>query len=269
MQNNTVILTTVNDAWMATNSTFDLFVESFRIGNNTSWLLKHLVVIALDQQSYKRCMELQHHCFFLKTRGKDFSHEAYFMTSAYLEMMWRRIDFLHTVLHLGYNFIFTDADIMWFRDPFPHFYSKTDFQIACDQFNGNSWDINNAPNGGFNYVKSNNRTIEFYKFWYNSRTKYPGMHDQDVLNRIKYDPFMRNIGLKLRFLDTLYFGGFCQPSKNFNKVCTMHANCCKGLVNKVYDLNIVLEDWRRYMLLPPTEKALNPLHWRVPHKCYI
>ena len=40
----------------------------------------------------------------------------------------------------------------------------------------------------------------------------------------------------MRFFDTLYFGGFCQPSKDFNQVCTMHANCCVGLDNKVNDL---------------------------------
>ncbi|KAJ6351125.1 hypothetical protein OIU78_007120 [Salix suchowensis] len=64
-------------------------------------------------------MEVHAHCFALVTRGLDFRHEAYFMTDVYLEMMWRRIDFLRSLLELGYNFVFTDADIMWFRDPFP------------------------------------------------------------------------------------------------------------------------------------------------------
>jgi hypothetical protein len=36
------------------------------------------------------------------------------------------------------------------------------------------------------------------------------LHDQDVLNEIKFDQDFVDIGLELQFLDTLYFGGFCE-----------------------------------------------------------
>ncbi|KAK9278451.1 hypothetical protein L1049_028016 [Liquidambar formosana] len=267
MGDKTVILTTLNDAWAEPHSIFDLFLESFHIGIHTRRLLNHLIVIALDPKAYARCLNLHPHCFALSTKGVNFSGEAYFMTPDYMKMMWRRIDFLHSVLELGYNFIFTDADIMWFRDPFPRLYRDTDFQIACDNYIGNSNDVNNRPNGGFNYVKSNNRTIAFYKFWYSSRETFPGYHDQDVLNKIKYDPFITKIGLKMRFLNTIYFGGFCEPSKDFNLVCTMHANCCYGLDSKVHDLKIVLEDWRKYMSSPPIKESSPLSSWSVPQNC--
>ncbi|GMH17451.1 hypothetical protein Nepgr_019292 [Nepenthes gracilis] len=269
MENKTIILTTLNEAWAAPNSTFDLFLESFKIGNNTPWLLKHLVVVALDENAYGRCVMVHPHCYLLHTGGTNFSKEAYFLSPTYLQMMWRRIDLLHTVLRLGYNFIFTDVDIMWLRNPFPHFYAEADFQIACDHFNGNSSDINNFPNGGFNYIISNNRTVHFYEFWYQSRLKYPGEHDQDVLNKIKHDPTVRNIGLKMRFLDTIYFGGFCEPSRDMNEVCTMHANCCIGLEKKVHDLSLVLQDWKMYMSLPPDQRSPNSSRWRAPQKCHL
>ncbi|XP_052204170.1 uncharacterized protein At4g15970 isoform X2 [Diospyros lotus] len=195
--------------------------------------------------------------------------EAYFMTPDYLKMMWRRIDFLRSVLEMGYNFVFTDADVMWFRDPFPWFHSDADFQIACDHFVGNFDDLQNRPNGGFNYVRSNNRSIEFYKFWYSSREVYPGYHDQDVLNMIKFDAFIMDIELKIRFLSTAQFGGFCEPSRDLNQVCTMHANCCVGLVSKLHDLRILLEDWKRFLSLPPGLKRSSILSWRVPQKCSI
>lgn len=107
MPDNTVILTTLNDAWAAPNSVIDLFLESFRIGERTRWLLKHLVIVSLDQKAFYRCMAVHPHCFSLVTEGTDFSHEAYFMTPDYLKMMWRRIDFLRSVLEMGYNFVFT------------------------------------------------------------------------------------------------------------------------------------------------------------------
>lgn len=107
MNNNTVILTTLNEAWAAPNSIFDLFLESFRIGNGTLKLLNHLVIIALDGKAYRRCVELHKYCFPLVSEGVDFHQEAYFMTPDYLMMMWKRIDFLRSVLEMGYNFVFT------------------------------------------------------------------------------------------------------------------------------------------------------------------
>ncbi|KAL3826109.1 hypothetical protein ACJIZ3_022138 [Penstemon smallii] len=268
MQDNSVILTTLNEAWATPNSVVDLFLESFRTGERTRHLLNHLVIVSLDQKAFSRCVVLHHHCFALVTEGVDFSREAYFMTPDYLMMMWRRIDFLRSVLELGYNFVFTDADVMWFRDPFPHFHPDADFQIACDNFSGKSDDIGNNPNGGFKFVRSNTRSIEFYKFWYSSRETYPGLHDQDVLNKIKNDSFINETGLVIRFLDTALFGGFCQPSKDLNLVCTMHANCCFGLSNKLHDLRILLEDWKLFMSLPPTWKS-PVLTWRVPQNCSL
>ncbi|XP_063936222.1 uncharacterized protein At4g15970-like isoform X2 [Daucus carota subsp. sativus] len=269
MPNNTVILTTLNEAWAAPNSVFDLFLHSFRIGNETIELLNHVVVIAMDEKAYNRCIAIHPHCYYLSSNGTDFSGEKDFMTPDYLKMMWRRIEFLGTVLDLGYSFIFTDTDIMWFRNPFPRFHPDADFQIACDFFKGNSLDISrNLPNGGFAYVKSSNRTSQFYKFWYKSRETYPGLHDQDVLNNIKLDPYINEIGLRIRFLDTAYFGGFCQPSKDLNKVCTMHANCCIGLSNKVHDLNITLGVWQKYLSLDnDTWKPTNRSPWTVPKHC--
>ncbi|CAN1312686.1 Uncharacterized protein At4g15970 [Linum perenne] len=267
--NKTVILTTLNEAWAAPGSVFDLFLGSFRTGIRTRRLLSHLVIIALDEKAYRRCKELHSHCYALVTEGVDFRHDAYFMTPGYLKMMWRRIDFLRTVLELGYNFVFTDADVMWFRDPFPRFYRDADFQIACDLYSGSSFDLKNRVNGGFTYVKANNRSIAFYKFWHSSQHTYPGYHDQDVFNYIKKSDYVKGLGLKMRFLDTAYFGGLCEPSKDFNVVCTMHVNCCLGLDSKLNDLKVMLEDWRNFLSLSPKLKRELRISWRVPQNCSI
>jgi hypothetical protein len=154
---------------------------------------------------------------------------------------------------------------VWFRNPMPHFYPDGDFQIACDRFNGNPDDLGNAPNGGFTYVRSNMKTIEFYKFWYAAREKHPGLHDQDVLNFIKRDPFVTKLGVRIMFLGTELFGGLCEPSRNMSRVCTMHANCCVGLSRKISDLRAMLQDWRRFKSLPPKDKQT--VRWSVPHNC--
>ncbi|XP_019172898.1 PREDICTED: uncharacterized protein At4g15970-like [Ipomoea nil] len=267
MANRTVIITTLNAAWTASGSIFDMFLESFRIGNQTEGLLKHVVVVAMDKTAYARCRELHPHCYALTTDGVDFSGQANFMTKHYLKMMWRRTDFLRLVLEMGYSFIFTDADIMWLRQPFSQLYPDTDFQIGCDQYRYDSSDLNNYANGGFYYVKSNNRSIEFYKFWSKSREAFPGKNEQDVINIIKFDPFIKQIGLKIRFLNTAYFGGFCEPSQDLNLVCTMHANCCVGLDSKIHNLKMVIDDWKNYMGLASNERTSRPRKWTVPRRC--
>lgn len=160
-----------------------------------------------------------------------------------------------------------DVDIMWFRNPLPFFYPDGDFQISCDNFLGDPTDLKNWPNNGFNYVKSNNRSIKFYKYWYSSRARYPGVHEQNVLNIIKYHQHVREIGVRIRFLNTKHFGGFCEPSRDLNKVCTMHANCCIGLQRKISDLRAMLDDWKKFMSLPPDMKILGHYSWSVPQSC--
>ncbi|KAL4375136.1 hypothetical protein AHAS_Ahas05G0251600 [Arachis hypogaea] len=207
-----IIITNLNDAWAEPGSIFDVFRESFRIGNETQRFLNHLVVINWDQKAQ-------------------------------------------------------DTDVMWLRNPFKHFQEDADFQTSCDYFTGNSSDMNNAPNTGFSYVKSNEKTIWLYKFWFNSSKLYPNLHDQDAFNMIKIHPNISSMNLKIRFLSTTYFGGFCRPSDDFNQVCTMHANCCVGLDNKVNDLKILLQDWKNYMALPQIEKQQSHRSWTVPQLC--
>ncbi|RYR56873.1 hypothetical protein Ahy_A05g022599 [Arachis hypogaea] len=269
MKDKTVIITNLNDAWAEPGSIFDVFLESFRIGNETQHFLNHLVVINWDQKAHARCQAIHPHCYQIESKSENFTaSEAYFMSKDYLHIVWRKIDFLSTVLELGYSFVFTDTDIMWLRNPFKQFYGDADFQSSCDDFNGNSTDLNNAPNTGFSYVKSNERSIWLYKFWFNSSRIYRRMHDQNAFNMIKMHPNISAMNVKIRFLSTTYFGGFCQPSKDFNQVCTMHANCCKGLQNKIDDLKILLDDWRNYTALPENQKQHYSNHsWSVPKHC--
>ncbi|KAL1552639.1 hypothetical protein AAHA92_13410 [Salvia divinorum] len=266
--NKTVIITNLNAAWTEPNSVFDLFLESFKIGNGTAHLLNHLVVYAFDKTAYERCKAAARlHCYAVMTEGVDFSGEAYFMSEDYLKMTWRKIDLLRTVLELGYDFVYTDADVMWLRDPFKKFYADGDFEMSCDHYRANYSDLSNTANTGLTYVKSNNRTIELYKYWYNAQEYFPGRHDQDVLNMIKGNPFVHQIGVEFRFVDTAYFGGFCEPSKDLDDVITMHANCCIGIQNKMHDLTMVIHDWKRYMALPSSNRNSTIRSWTVPRIC--
>ena len=81
---------------------FNLFLESFEIGSNTKWLLKHLVVICLDGKAYACCLASRLHCYQLYTQGANFTSKVAFMSSEYLDMMHRWIRFLSYILK-GFN----------------------------------------------------------------------------------------------------------------------------------------------------------------------
>lgn len=110
MPNKTLIITTLNSAWAKNNTMIDLFLASFQEGDNIAHLVDHLLIVALDQSAFDRCTAIHHHCYRLETEGVDFAAEKFFMSSDYLKMMWRRIDFLRIVLELGYNILFSVSD---------------------------------------------------------------------------------------------------------------------------------------------------------------
>lgn len=109
MPNKTVIICQLNKAWIEKDSMFDMFIESFRIGNQTAELLKHLVVAAFDNEAFDHCLRLNMSvsCYNLTSEGTNLSNEARFGTPNYLQIVWRKVGFLRDVLEKGYNFIYT------------------------------------------------------------------------------------------------------------------------------------------------------------------
>lgn len=262
----TVLMTALNEAWAAPGSFLDLFLESFQHGENTAYLVQHLLVVAMDRKAFDRCNAVHPFCYWFRVEGMDFAAEQKYMKGDYLEMMWNRNKFQQTILELGYTFLFTDVDILWFRDPFPRISPTAQLVMSSDFFVGDPNSPGNYPNGGLLYVKSCAGTIGFYKHWQSSRERFPGMHEQYVFDKIVKEGVPPHLATKVQFLDTNYFGGFCQHGNDLSKVCTMHANCCVGLENKLFDLKNVLEDWKTYK----TRAAVGNTEyfsWRVPGRC--
>ncbi|XP_072973543.1 uncharacterized protein At4g15970-like isoform X3 [Typha angustifolia] len=266
MDNDTVILTWINEAWAAPNSLLDLFFESFHVGEQIEHLLKHLIIVSVDPKAFERCKSLHPHCYYINMGGNDFTSEKFFMTDDYVDMMWKRNRFQQKVLELGYNFLFTDVDILWFRNPFRHISAFAHMTFSSDAYYGNPDDLKNFPNGGFLYVKSCSKTIEFYKDWYIARKDWVGAHEQWVFNEIKVE-YSAKHQVKIQFVDTAIWGGFCNLSKDMNRIVIMHANCCVGLGIKLFDLRNLLDDWKNYTRLSAEDKAKGQLSWRLPGRC--
>ncbi|KAJ9140061.1 hypothetical protein P3X46_030748 [Hevea brasiliensis] len=71
-----------------------------------------------------------------------------------------------------------------------------------------------------------------------------GQKKQDVLDRMMHEGVFRKLELRVRFLDTLYFSGFCQNIRDIRVVSTVHANCCRTISAKIAALTAVIQNWK-------------------------
>jgi len=271
-EDRTVIMTSVNEAWAAQGSLLDLFLESFRNGEKISHFVDHLLIVALDAGALERCRAVHPHCYLLPPpagdagNSSDLSEEKVFMSKDYIDLVWSKVRLQQMILELGYNFLFTDVDIMWFRNPFERMSVAAHMVTSSDFYFGDPYSPINAPNTGFLYVKSSRRTVGVFEAWREARLSFPGKHEQQVLNEIKFDLVAKR-GLRLQFLDTVHNAGFCNNTRDFNTLYTMHANCCVGLGAKLHDLGNLMKEWRAYRGLDDEQRRRGPVRWKVPGIC--
>ncbi|THU66996.1 hypothetical protein C4D60_Mb05t20030 [Musa balbisiana] len=183
MENRTLVIAILNKAYVEQNAMLDLFLQSLGGGEDTEFLIDHLLFVA-------------------------------------------------------------DMDVMWLRNPFSQLYRDgEDLQMSSDFYYGKPFDNSNF-NTGFYFVTANNKTVALFDEWYAWRNNSKGMKDQDVLQKMKKEGAFTRLGLKVRYLETTYFSGFCQMSQDLRKVITVHANCCVSMKVKLIDLRSVLEAWK-------------------------
>ncbi|QCE04820.1 rhamnogalacturonan II specific xylosyltransferase [Vigna unguiculata] len=262
MGNKTVIIAVVNRAYAeqdveSDTTMLDIFLNSFWLGEGTRSLIHHILIVAVDQIAYDRCQFLKLNCFRLETDGVDFKGEKVYMSQDFVKMMWKRTQFLLEVLKHGYNFIFTDTDVVWLRDPFTMLGKNEteDLQISLDGYLGDPWLQSSPINTGFYFVRSNKKTISLYEKWYAQKDNSTGKKEQDVLSDLIKGGIINQLGLRVRFLDTLYFSSFCQDSKDIRAVITFHAACCRSITAKERDLKVLLSDWKRFKKFQPNNSS--------------
>ncbi|KAJ3693372.1 hypothetical protein LUZ60_008852 [Juncus effusus] len=262
----TVIITSVNWVFAQPDSLLDIFLQSFRNGEKIDYLLNHLIIVAFDARAFERCKLVHTYCFEKKAENVNFDGAEWFMSPGYNNLVWEKIRIQQYILEQGYNFVFTDVDVMWFRNPLKHITVYADLTLSCDGFNGNPDDVDNYPNTGLFYVKSSNKTAEMMQYWHEARRRFSTDMDQNIFNKIKHE-LVDSLGIKIQFVDTKYFSGFCNYNEDMDEVFTMHSNCCVGLEKKVSDLRNILDDWKNYTSLPIGERKKGLVTWRVPGRC--
>nr|POF02679.1 uncharacterized protein CFP56_38146 [Quercus suber] len=180
---------------------------------------------------------------------------------------------LRLKIHQRFFEIVEDTDVMWLRNPLVRLSTNEtkDLQISTDNFLGDSQSEKHLINTGFYYIRSNNKTIKLLEKWYAMKDNSTGQKEQDVLLNLIGGGIIRELNLSVRFLDTLYFSGFCQDSGDLRAVATVHANCCKSISAKVNDLKAVLRDWKRFKKYASYKRLANVtanLRWSFHLGCY-
>ncbi|KAJ4773177.1 nucleotide-diphospho-sugar transferase family protein [Rhynchospora pubera] len=241
-----VILTEVNEAFAAPNSMLDLFLESFHNGeDNITHHLDHLIIVAMDKKAFEKCKSVHHYCYLHEDLGSDLSSENLFMSKPYIDLVWTKVRLWQLILEQGYSFLFTDIDVMWFRDPFRHISLYADLTIATDRFFGNPEDHGNNPNTGMVYATPTRKNIEVIKYWIEARQRFPTTNEQTVYDNIKYE-LASKFNLKIQYVSTEYWGNFCQLHKDFTKLSTFHPCCVIGLKMKIAQIKNMTEEWKMY-----------------------
>jgi hypothetical protein len=95
-----------------------------------------------------------------------------YLDAVFVDMMWYKAFSVWLILKLGYNVLFQDLDIIWFKDPFPYFHTFIrDFRVnhpdqqppeAFLSDDGQRTTVRYAPfyaNSGFYYLVSGPKTV--------------------------------------------------------------------------------------------------------------
>ncbi|XAR51997.1 hypothetical protein NMG60_11006819, partial [Bertholletia excelsa] len=255
MQDMTVILTILNKEWARPGSVLDIFLESFRLGEGTSHLLNHLLIFTVDGQGFRYCRSVHLHCFNLENYRFNFSAWNTFQGQQSHKLGWRKIELLAEIIKLGYSVVFTDADVTWLRNPLPHILSSVEIATACELHaeDGQGQEGKRAD-GGFFFMKSNDRSVEFLNYWRVVRVVYPNFSPQSAFEMIRAEGMADQIGMRIKYLPTNHFGSFCNWGKDLSQVVIAHAKCYQGITKKVEHLRHMLNVWENHKAASSTQK---------------
>jgi hypothetical protein len=155
------------------------------------------------------------------------------------------------------------------RNPLRRIPVYADMSVSSDDFSpARAHPLDNPINTGLYYMKATSRNVAVLRYWRAARVRFPRAHDQQVFEKIKRE-LVAKLGVTIEPLDTAYFGGFCEYHDDLSTTCTMHADCCVRVDNKVHDLTDMAADWKRYTAMTPEERKRvgGNLTWTVPVRC--
>ena len=224
--------------------------------NVNLWKIKNYIVIALDKDVHENLLSRNIPSFY----DENFStspDSADFLEGHYRELVNLKTIYNFRILSLGYNTLLCDNDIALLRNPFEvlNLDNKYDIQIQDDSA---SIDKFTAVNTGFQLVRSNTKTILFYKEVVSLTQSNPELQDQRAYNVVLQNTKFTHL-LNWVVLDPLLFpNGWVYfisklPQKENQQPVIVHNNWIRGLDSKIHRFRE-----HHLWLIDPKEYYTNP-----------
>lgn len=131
--------------------------------------LSNLVVFCTDEETVQVAEALGFATFYDKEvfARVPTKTAALFGDLSFIKIVWGKVVAAHLVSMLGYDFLFQDVDVVWYKDPMKFFMDKTRKEAEFDMLFQD--DGVRTPrfspfsaNSGFYFARHNDRTLEFF-----------------------------------------------------------------------------------------------------------
>ena len=143
-------------------------------GKETQDALKSVLIFATDIETHKLAQGLGLSSFYSETIFGGVPEQAAkeYGDVDYSQVMLAKVYCVHLISQLGYDLIFQDVDIVWYKNPIPFFHTQVPGQ---DNFDAQEWDMifqddgartlffaPYSANTGFYFVRNNQKTKFFF-----------------------------------------------------------------------------------------------------------
>jgi hypothetical protein len=142
-------------------------------GKDTEEALKSILIFATDNDTHMLAQSLGLKSFWSPTvfGGTPEAAAGKYGDDVYSEIMLTKVYCIHLISQLGYDLLFQDVDIVWYKNPLPFFYND----LPEKNFVANEWDMVYQDDGartlffspysantGFYFVRNNRKTQNFF-----------------------------------------------------------------------------------------------------------
>lgn len=171
-QHNTIIVMVCN--YGHSEMLMNFVCNAHAKGEETRETLKSALIFATDLQTHELAQALGLSSFYSPTVFGDVPEQAAgeYGDDRYSKIMMAKVYCVHLISQLGYDFLFQDVDLVWYKNPIPFFHSEV---TDKSNFTAMDWDMvfqddgartlffaPYSANTGFYFVRNNKTTKYFF-----------------------------------------------------------------------------------------------------------
>eukprot|EP00544_Gedaniella_sp_CCMP2646_P008195 CAMPEP_0202493314 /NCGR_PEP_ID=MMETSP1361-20130828/9691_1 /ASSEMBLY_ACC=CAM_ASM_000849 /TAXON_ID=210615 /ORGANISM="Staurosira complex sp., Strain CCMP2646" /LENGTH=548 /DNA_ID=CAMNT_0049123609 /DNA_START=153 /DNA_END=1799 /DNA_ORIENTATION=+ len=126
--------------------------------------LSQVLVFATDEETRDLAEGLGLVAFYSHVNFESMPKHAagYYADDTFTEMMMAKLYSVHLISQLGYDLLFQDVDVMWYRNPLPFFSNFSHFDVIVQDDGARNIRFQPySPNSGFYFARHNERTEYF------------------------------------------------------------------------------------------------------------